>query len=310
MNLWFNAPHAPLNIPITNEEEVLTSLGYGSASTPYTQDWNKHTKNEKYNHLSQLQTYRAFLKQKDTELGKLVQKLKELNIFEETMIVYTSDNGAEDEYKYYGTVGDSGPFRGRKRSNYNGGHRMPFIISWPNAIPNPVTFSEPITSSDWLKTVVSLVSNKNSNEIENNGAKYTQDFSCLFFEYDSTCQDLLRDRTLLFDSFDKQTSTCFDSSPRYAIRYADHKFYQNDRNANPKFQLFNVKNDPLELNDLSNTDLTLLSDMQQKFLDFIRNSDYYKDNVDDSWKNNDWNANNDFFVWTKSSESNMLAQCN
>lgn len=65
-------------------------------------------------------------------------------------------SGPEDPHIYMNSVGDPGPFRGRKRSLYEGGVRMPFIARWPGTVPAGRVSSQGVTSADWLPTVAAL----------------------------------------------------------------------------------------------------------------------------------------------------------
>jgi arylsulfatase A-like enzyme len=70
--------------------------------------------------------YGDWLYQGDAMLGKLVEALDRKNLAENTLIIDTSDNGAENRsYK---------PLRDSKRSIYEGGHRVPFIARWPGKV--------------------------------------------------------------------------------------------------------------------------------------------------------------------------------
>ncbi len=74
----------------------------------------------------------------DTQLGRLFDALDKLNLANDTLIVFTSDNGPEDIHitnAGHSGVGSTGPFRGRKRSLYEGGIRVPLIVRWPGEVP-------------------------------------------------------------------------------------------------------------------------------------------------------------------------------
>lgn len=75
----------------------------------------------------------------DQQVGRVLDKLDELDLAENTLVVFTSDNGPTDWPFYYEQYhyppGSSGPFRGRKWSLYEGGIRMPFLARWPDHIP-------------------------------------------------------------------------------------------------------------------------------------------------------------------------------
>jgi len=79
----------------------------------------------------QQRKFRAVLDEYDRALGKLFAGLKELGVDENTLVIFTSDNGALPTFG--GTR--STPLRGSKLSLYEGGIRMPFIVRWPDRVP-------------------------------------------------------------------------------------------------------------------------------------------------------------------------------
>lgn len=98
----------------------------------------------------------------DAQLGRLFDVLGELNLHESTIVVFTTDNGPEEQMVYQAAVGNTGPFRGRKRSLYEGGHRVPFIVSWGGGTPKPSVGSNTVDNTllggvDWLPTVAGLL---------------------------------------------------------------------------------------------------------------------------------------------------------
>ena len=101
-----------------------------------------------------------FVMQTDAVVGTVLKTLDELGISDNTMIIYTSDNGSatvSDKQKAEGHYG-SGPFRGKKSHLYEGGHRVPFIVRWPNSEIAPGTVSdEIICQTDLFATFVDLL---------------------------------------------------------------------------------------------------------------------------------------------------------
>ncbi len=85
----------------------------------------------------------------DWSMGAIVEKLDELNLTDNTLIVFTSDNGPWFE-------GSSGIYRNRKGSSWEGGQRVPFIASWPGTIPAGVVSDEPAMNIDIFPTLINL----------------------------------------------------------------------------------------------------------------------------------------------------------
>lgn len=97
----------------------------------------------------------------DAQIGRLIDTLGQLNLHEQTLVMFSTDNGPEDEHVYISAVGSAGPFRGRKRSLYEGGIRVPFIVNWGGGTPNPRVAAGTVDNTvlgsvDWFPTVLSL----------------------------------------------------------------------------------------------------------------------------------------------------------
>ncbi len=77
--------------------------------------------------------YSAFVAQTDDTIGQILSVLKDTGIEDDTIILFATDNGCHKSPNYFADQGHdvSGPFRGMKKTLYDGGHRIPFIIKWP-----------------------------------------------------------------------------------------------------------------------------------------------------------------------------------
>ena len=93
----------------------------------------------------------------DRDVGKIMSKLDELGIADNTVIFFTSDNGPHEEGGHKVDFFDSnGSLRGKKRDQYEGGIRVPTIVRWPGKIPAGSTCKEPWAFWDVLATCADL----------------------------------------------------------------------------------------------------------------------------------------------------------
>jgi N-acetylgalactosamine-6-sulfatase len=121
VQLWMLLPHARLN-PLPAQLRPYDHLAPG----------------KDFPHASAAQIYLASVTDLDTQIGRLLAALDELGVADNTLVVFTSDNGPEDLRVVnagHSGVGSTGPFRGRKRSLHEGGIRVPFIARWPGRVP-------------------------------------------------------------------------------------------------------------------------------------------------------------------------------
>ncbi len=100
--------------------------------------------------------YAAFLAAQDERLGALFAKVEELGLAERTIIVFQSDNGHSTEERAHFGGGSAGPYRGAKFSLFEGGIRLPAIISWPGTLPQNEVRDHVAHACDWLPTLTAL----------------------------------------------------------------------------------------------------------------------------------------------------------
>lgn len=116
--------------------------------------------NEKFKGLSEAGTYGDFVSETDSRIGTVLTALKENNFADNTIVVFTSDNGPERyafkrdlEYGHW----SSEPLRGLKRDLWEGGHRVPFVIRWPHIIEPGIISDETISQVDLLATFAEII---------------------------------------------------------------------------------------------------------------------------------------------------------
>jgi len=99
-------------------------------------------------------TYRANVTQLDDAFGTVMQALEEQGVADNTLVFFTSDNGPEGAGDKGPGRGRAGNLRGRKRSMYEGGHRVPGIVRWPGKIESGAVSDLPVIGSDFFPTAL------------------------------------------------------------------------------------------------------------------------------------------------------------
>ncbi|MBY5441355.1 arylsulfatase [Rhizobium leguminosarum] len=100
----------------------------------------------------------AGMAQLDDDVGLVMQKLKDLGVDDNTIVLFTTDNGTET---FTWPDGGNTPFRGQKGTIYEGGFRVPAFIRWPGQIPAGTVENGLISGLDWLPTFVAAAGNPN-----------------------------------------------------------------------------------------------------------------------------------------------------
>lgn len=87
----------------------------------------------------------------DDYVGKVLQKIKDLGIDENTIVIYSTDNGAET---FTWPDGGITPFYGEKGTTWEGGHRVPLLVRWPGVIEPGTVYNNIISQEDWMPTLL------------------------------------------------------------------------------------------------------------------------------------------------------------
>lgn len=126
--------------------------------------------------------YGEFVIETDHRIGQILAFLEQAGLDQNTLIVFTSDNGPENSWKQ--RIADfqhhsSGPYRGGKRDIYEGGHRIPFFVRWPAGIKAPGrTWPQLVGQTDLLATVAEIV----GAPLPENAGEDSQSFASVLFE--------------------------------------------------------------------------------------------------------------------------------
>ncbi|MBD2771741.1 sulfatase [Iningainema tapete] len=226
LSLHYNAPHWPWEGP---EDEELSRTFYNVNN--FTAGGSR-------------QTYAAILKSLDDGVGRVLQALKESGQADNTIVIFTSDNGGE-------RYSDLGPFQGRKGILYEGGLRVPAFIRWPRVIqPNQVS-NQPIITFDWTATLLAATGTSSDPNYPLDG----QNLLPLLQR-----RKPVNKRTLFW----RYKSNLAGSSPgqlQAAVRSGDWKYLRLGENE----YLFNLANDEGEQTDLKNDYPKVLRQLRERF---------------------------------------------
>ncbi|WP_411030530.1 sulfatase-like hydrolase/transferase [Spongiimicrobium sp. 3-5] len=185
--------------------------------------------------------YAASISTVDERIGILLEKLEALKLRENTIIIFQSDHGHSTEKRAFGGGGSAGPYRGAKFSLFEGGIRVPAIISWPKAIPQHETRDQMGINVDWFPTILDMCNIEyRPNEFEGMSLKE------VIIENDSTPHDAF---------------WWYQNENTWAVRKGDWKLLKNPNDTsnkapiteNDSLFLVNVLANPDEMTNLSNT---------------------------------------------------------
>jgi arylsulfatase A-like enzyme len=201
--LAFNAPHSPLQAP----PELL----------------------EKFAHITdeRRRTYAAMVWAMDEAVGQLDDALAETGVKDDTLLVFISDNGGPRD-----NASDNTPLRGTKRSLYEGGIRVPFVMRWPGRIAAGSVYSQPVSALDVLPTALAAAGAPIPSSREIDGVD--------LLPYVAGKRKGAPHERLFW--------RCFDGHEA-AVREGDWKWVRNGPDAKP--ELFDVTRDIGEQHDVS-----------------------------------------------------------
>lgn len=204
--LAYNAPHSPLQAP----ESYLAR--------------HEQIKNPKR------RTYAAMVSAVDDGVGRLLARLRELGLEENTIVFFLSDNGGPTD----DNASNNRPLRGKKGQPWEGGWRVPFAVQWPGRIPAGLDFHHPVTAMDIFGTMAGLVGHTPSPERPLDGVN--------LLPYLTGAQSAAPHEFVYLRMHDKGA---------YAVRSGDYKLVIPEREQAP--QLYNLSSDPGEKSDIASS---------------------------------------------------------
>lgn len=197
------------------------------------------TKGELHNHA----VMAAMIESVDSGVGRIVELLKELDLDDNTVIVFTSDNGG------YGPATSMSPLKGYKGTYYEGGIREPFFITWPGVVEPGSSSEQPIINVDLYPTFCEMT----GAELPTDQAVDGQSLMPLL-----RGESGFKDRAIFWhfpaylDSYarsDQQRDLLFRTRPCSVMRFGDWKLHEYFEDGG--LELYNLREDIGESKDLS-----------------------------------------------------------
>jgi arylsulfatase A-like enzyme len=236
--LAYTIPHYELTIP---EDE---KVDYYKEDWPLREMKMGHYRNDKNGHV----TYASMVTRMDSDIGIVLEKLKELGIDDNTLVIFTSDNGHEYDNLKDEFFNSNGSFRGKKRDLYEGGLHVPFVAVWPGKI-KPATKSNHVSAFwDFLPTVCDITAIKPTANVD--GISYLP----------SLIADKQPEHDYLYWEFNERRG------PLQALLKDDWKLV---RFVGKHVELYNIKDDPGEQHNLYEQNLKMAKKLE-KLMDGAR----------------------------------------
>ena len=198
---------------------------------------------EKHNHMENhtLQVYSGMIEALDRSIGKIVTTLEENGLTENTLIIFTSDNGGAG---YIGLDNINKPYRGWKLTHFEGGMHIPFFAKWPAKIKKDMRYDKRIHHTDIFSTILGAASIEPPKEIKIDGINLIP--------------------FLTNEKSGEPHQTLYWKNASYqAVIHNDWKLLRS-KFPNEQEYLYNLKKDPYEQNNLAMSELTLKSLLHEK----------------------------------------------
>jgi arylsulfatase A-like enzyme len=224
VNLWLKDPHLPL-APTEEQRKP-----YKDIPEPE-------------------QTYYSVINDADYHIGRLLQKLDELGLRDKTLVIFSSDNGPETYVANLGSAGSAGVLRNRKKSLYDGGIRVPFIVRWPGKTPaGRIDETSVVSTIDLLPTFCGIVGEKVPVDLKPDG------------------QDIAD--ALIGRSFRRSRPLMWEWRPlnELAIRDGDWKLLIRQKENKQEVELYDIVKDLREKNNVADNHKDVVAKLSEELL--------------------------------------------
>ncbi|MCE6987556.1 sulfatase [Dyadobacter sp. CY323] len=238
------------------EKPFFLYLSYFAVHTPVEakEEIIKKYKAKKGDQYHNNPAYAAMIESADQGVGRVLDQLEKLNIAENTLVVFFSDNGG------MGANTTQYPLRGSKGMLYEGGVRVPLIVKWPGKTKAGSVTDTPVIGIDFYPTLLEAANIQKPLNAEFDG----QSFAPLLLGKTTPSRDIFWHFPGYLEAFkgDDRNKDAFRTRPTSTIRSGDfklHEFYEDGR-----IELYNIKSDIGETKDLSKSNPAKAKELKDK----------------------------------------------
>ncbi|SNY95067.1 arylsulfatase [Flagellimonas pacifica] len=235
-----------MEIGLLNDSSVI--------SNPTFEAWNSLSQEEQEKEDLRMAVYAAMIDRMDQNIGRVMQKLKELEKLDNTLIIFMSDNGSSSEVVKIGGNGEIGtvghweslgknwanvsntPFKFYKNYSYQGGIGTPLIVSWPKGIEQTNTINSSV--GHFIDVLPTLMDVAGASYPKEYNGKHVVPFEGVSFSPTFSGMTIKRDKPLYWKWSDGK-----------ALRKEDWKIVSEGTDA--PWELYNLVNDPNETKNLA-----------------------------------------------------------
>lgn len=217
-------------------------LAYNAVHSPL-QGANQYM--QKFAHIDDIhrQIFAAMLSNMDDSVGEVLSRLDRNGIRDDTIVFFLSDNGGPTRE----LTSSNAPLRGEKGSMYEGGIRIPFLVSWPGHLPEAVEYEQPVISLDMFPTITAAAGLNSGVNRDSDGVNL---LPYLNGETHQPPHDTLWWRT----------------GRKAALRHGNWKLVNSPNRRSPdQWQLYDLSADIGEQADLATAKPTILADLVQRW---------------------------------------------
>ena len=219
---------------------------------PYTSPHKPVIPLDQFRGKSEAGAYGDFMMETDWHVGRILDMLDEEKLTENTMIIFTSDNGPETTWKERAkrfAHHSNGIYRDGKRSIYEGGHRVPMFIRWPAKVAAGSQCNQPVCQTDLLATLAAIT----KNQLAANEGEDSFSFASILTDPNAR--------------MNRGPMIHHSASGGFAIRDGDWKLVMETRNS--RRQLYNLAKDPREQNDVLQENLDTAEELHEKIKQIV-----------------------------------------